>query len=351
MMKNCARVLTLALLINFCIGCSTIGYYHQSVSGHLSLISKRKPITDIVIDSTRDKRLIEQLMLVQKLRTFASTHLKLPENDSYRSYIQLDRPYVMWNVFAAPEFSVTLQKWCFLVVGCVQYRGYFDKNKAQGYVAKLAGLGLDVFVAGVPAYSTLGWFDDPLLSSMLDRGETVTASYIFHELAHQQFYLKGNSAFNEAFATAVEELGVYRWLQHRGRLDELDTYENWLTQKTVFADFIKYAQWELKKLYTLDLPAETMRIEKHKKIADIRKRFEDLNESNRQLLKYRKWMSGPLNNAQLGAITLYRDLAPVFKQLFKACSSDFEVFYRRAEEISKLPEKERESVLGMPPEC
>ncbi len=344
-------MLTLALLIQFCTGCSTIGYYHQSISGHLSLISKRKPITDIVDDSTRDKKLIEQLMLVQALRTFASTHLKLPENESYRSYIQLDGPYVTWNVFAAPEFSVTLQKWCFPVIGCVQYRGYFDKNKAQGYAAKLSDLGLDVFIAGAPAYSTLGWFDDPLLSSMLDRGETVTASYIFHELAHQQFYLKDDSAFNEAFATAVEELGVHRWLQHQGRLDELDTYENWLTQKTVFADFVKDAQWKFEKLYALGLPAATMRIEKQKQIADIRKRFEDLSQLNSQLLKYQKWMSGPLNNAQLGALALYRDRVPGFKQLFKTCKGDFEIFYRRVEKISKLSEEERESGLTMPLEC
>lgn len=344
-------MLTLALLIQFCTGCSTTGYYHQAISGHLTLISKRKPITDIVNDSTRDKKLIEQLALAQALRTFASTHLKLPENESYRSYIQLDRPYVTWNVFAAPEFSVTLQKWCFPVIGCVQYRGYFEQNKAHGYAAKLADLGLDVFVAGVPAYSTLGWFDDPLLSSMLDRGETVTASYIFHELAHQQFYLKGNSAFNEAFATAVEELGVHHWLQHQGRLDELDTYENQLIRKAVFADFIKDAQREFKKLYALGLPAATMRIEKQKKIADMRKRFEDLNQSGRLLLNYKKWMSGPLNNAQLGALALYRDWVPVFKQLFRTCKGDFEIFYRRVEKISRLSEEERESVLTMPLEC
>ena len=351
MVKNRFRVLSLALLICLCTGCSTIGYYHQSVSGHLSLISKRKPIADIVNDSSRDKKLIEQLVLAQELRTFASTHLKLPENDSYRSYVQLDRPYVVWSVFAAPEFSVRLKNWCFPVVGCLKYRGYFDRNEAHAYAAKLADLGLDVYVSGVPAYSTLGWFDDPLLSTMLNRGELVTATYIFHELAHQQFYLKGDTGFNEAFATAVEELGVNLWLQHRGQTDARLRYENWLTQKKVFSDLVRQTRQEFRKLYARDLPAEAMRSEKRKMIADLRKRFEDLARHNDQLLRYRKWMSGPLNNAQLGARALYRDLTPVFKRLFHACGRDFTGFYQRVEEISELSEEKRKQVLTSHPKC
>ncbi len=258
MVKKFSRLLTLAVLVNFCTGCGTIGFHYQSTAGHLALLSKREPISDIVNDSTRDKKLIEQLMLAQELRTFASTDLRLPENQSYRSYIQLDRQYVAWQVFAAPEFSVTLQKWCFLAVDCMQYRRYFDEDKARAFAAKLSAAGQDVYVAGVAAYSTLA----PLVSSMLDQGELATASYIFHELAHQQLYVNSSSTFNESFATAVEELGVHRWLQQQGRHEELSRYEDWLTQKTAFANLILDTRRELLELYESGLPVETMRSEK-----------------------------------------------------------------------------------------
>lgn len=347
MMTNPNRLLTLVLLVNFCTGCSTIGFYYQSTAGHLALLSKREPIADIVNDSTRDKKLIEQLMLAQELRTFASTDLRLPENRSHRSYIQLERRYVAWHVFAAPEFSVTLQKWCFLAVDCMQYRRYFDEHKARAYAAKLAAAGQDVYVAGVPAYSTLA----PLVSSMLDQGEIATASYIFHELAHQQLYVHGNSTFNESFATAVEELGVRHWLQQQGKQDELVRYENRLAQKAAFANLILDTRQEFHELYESGLPVEMMRSEKRKLVRILQQRFENLRQSNSSLQRYKKWMSGPLNNAQLGVIAVYRDQVPVFKRLFLACDSDFEKFYLRTKEISKLTAKERLSALEGSQQC
>ncbi|MCY3803234.1 MAG: aminopeptidase [Gammaproteobacteria bacterium] len=347
MMTNSGRLLTLVLLVNFFTGCSTVGFYHQSTAGHLALLAKQEPIADIVNDSTRDKKLIEQLVLAQELRTFASTDLMLPENESYRSYIQLERRYVAWHVFAAPEFSVTLQKWCFLAVDCMQYRRYFDKHKARAYAAKLAATGQDVYVAGVPAYSTLA----PLVSSMLNQGEIATASYIFHELAHQQLYVHSNSTFNESFATAVEELGIRHWLQQQGRQDELLRYENWLTQKAAFANLILDTRQEFHELYESGLPVEMMRSEKQKLISILQQRFENLKQSNNLLQRYEKWMLGPLNNAQLGVIAVYRDQVPFFKQLFLACGSDFEKFYLRSEEISKLTAKERQSALEVSQQC
>ena len=254
---------SLVVIVLLCVsGCSTIGYYHQSISGHFKLISKREPISDIVNDSSRDEKLIKQLSLAEELRNFASNKLKLPENDSYRSYVQLDQPYVTWNVFAAPAYSIALQQWCFLVIGCVPYRGYFDQAEANSYAEQLSAQGLDVYVAGVPAYSTLGWFDDPLLSSMLDRGETVTAAYIFHELAHQQYYLKGDGAFNEAFATAVEEIGVLHWLGQQGRGQDIQRYNNWLQQKSIFSEFVKSNRDEFEILYQQNYSSEKMQVEK-----------------------------------------------------------------------------------------
>ncbi len=350
-MTKIFNFILLALIVFVCVSCSSIKYYNQSISGHFSLISKREKIADIVNDSTRDKKLIEQLLLAQQVRSFASAELKLPENDSYRSYVQLDKPYVTWNVFAAPEFSIGLQQWCFLVIGCVSYRGYFDENDAQNYASNLVKQGLDVYVAGVPAYSTLGWFDDPLLSTMLDRGDIVTASYIIHELAHQQLYLKGDSAFNEAFATAVEELGVRRWLRQQQRFDDLKNYEAWLNQKTIFSNFIKDAQQEFEKLYVQEMTPEVMRIEKSITISEIRRKFEILSQQHKLLARYSNWMSGPLNNAQFGAIALYREKVPIFVQLFNSCGKDFEHFYMRVKEISKLSEQQREAILTSEENC
>ena len=345
------KIFVLGCLLLFFSGCTTIGYYHQSISGHFKLISKREPIVDIVNDSTRDENLIKQLRLAQELRLFASDKLKLPDNDSYRSFVQLDRPYVTWNVFAAPEFSISLHQWCFLVIGCVPYRGYFDEQDAKNYAEQLSMQGLDVYVAGVPAYSTLGWFDDPLLSSMLDRGEIVTASYIFHELAHQQFYLKGDGAFNEAFATSVEEIGVLLWLHEQNRKDEASNYENWLAQKKLFSSFIKNNRDEFDALYQKDYDLEKMQVEKEILIAEMRRKFSKLSSENNHIARYEKWMSGPLNNAQLGAISLYRELVPAFRNLFTLCDRDFEKFYLRVEMIAKSSEEERVELLQSARNC
>lgn len=340
------------VLLLICVsGCSTIGYYHQSISGHFELISKRERIADIVNDPARDEKLIKQLHLVEELRTFASEQLKLPENDSYRSYVQLDKPYITWNVFAAPEFSIALQQWCFLVIGCVPYRGYFDESEANSYAQQLSKQDLDVYVAGVPAYSTLGWFDDPLLSSMLDRGEIVTASYIFHELAHQQFYLKGDGAFNEAFATAVEEIGVLDWLHQQDRSQDAQRYDDWLLQKSIFFEFVKNSRDEFETLYQQEYDPEKMQVEKEILIAEMRRKFANLSSENKHIARYSKWMSGPLNNAQLGAISLYRELVPAFRRIFSLCENDFEKFYSYVETIAKQSEEHRETTLHTTKVC
>ncbi len=351
MIKLMGRASTAVLLLVCVSGCSTIDYYHQSISGHFKLISKREHIADIVNDPARDEKLITQLNLVEELRSFASDRLKLPDNDSYRSYVQLDKPFVTWNVFAAPEFSSNLQQWCFLVVGCVPYRGYFDEIEANSYAEQLSGQGFDVYVAGVPAYSTLGWFDDPLLSSMLDRGEIVTAAYIFHELAHQQFYLKGDGAFNEAFATAVEEIGVQEWLQQQFRGQEVQRYDDWLLQKSIFSEFVKNSRDEFELLYLHEYDIEKMQAEKEILISEMRRKFAVLSSENNQIARYSKWMAGPLNNAQLGAISLYRELVPSFRRIFGLCGNNLVRFYGYVEMIAELPEEQRVTTLHTTEVC
>ena len=332
-------------------GCSTIGYYHQSISGHFKLISKRVPIEHIVNDTNQSEKLVKQLSAAQEMRDFASQQLFLPENESYLSYVQLDRPYVTWNVFAAPKFSIALNQWCFLVIGCVPYRGYFDKQEAEAYAQRLDSQGHDVYVAGVPAYSTLGWFDDPLLSSMIDRGELVTASYIFHELAHQQFYLNGDGAFNEAFATAVEEIGVIMWLENQNRADDIEKYENFLLQKNIFFEFVKHSRDEFEVLYQQEFDEEKKLAEKEILIAEMRRKYTNLSDKNEYIARYAKWMSGPLNNAQLGAISLYREFVPAFRNLFAVCDNNFERFYAQVEVIAKLSAEQRIETLQTANQC
>jgi predicted aminopeptidase len=351
MIRVLSRIVVIGLILISFSACTTIAYYHQSISGHFKLISKRERIPDIVNDSTRDEKLIAQLRLVEEIRSFASSQLKLPENDSYHSYVQLEKPYVTWNVFAAPEFSTTLHQWCFLVLGCVPYRGYFDEAKANHYAEVLSEQGLDVYVAGVPAYSTLGWFDDPLLSSMLDRGEIVAAAYIFHELAHQQFYLKGDGAFNEAFATAVEEIGVLEWLAQQNRVQDAESYQHWLLQKSLFSEFVHHSRQKFEDLYTRDIDAEQMRNTKQSNIETMRKEFADMSKDNQQIARYSRWMTGPLNNAQLGAISLYRELAPAFRRIFGLCENDFQRFYTYVEKIAKQPVAQRETTLRTTEVC
>jgi predicted aminopeptidase len=196
-------------------GCS-IGYYSQSISGHLHLMCSREDIAELLQDEHTPAELKDKLRLVLQIREFASDQLDLPNNDSYKSYVELDRDHVVWNVVAAPEFSMELEKWCFFIVGCVTYRGYFSEVKAQTFADTLRAEGNDVYVPGVDAYSTLGWFDDPMLSTLIKRSEPRLAGLIFHELAHQLLYIKNDSAFNESFAKTVELEGVRRWMAYRG---------------------------------------------------------------------------------------------------------------------------------------
>ncbi|MDD5330670.1 MAG: aminopeptidase, partial [Sulfuricella sp.] len=198
---NKALAIAAALFIS---GCANLGYYSQAVGGHLHVMNAAHPIRDVLQDPAADPELKHQLEDVAAIREFASRELALPDNNSYRAYADLGRPYVVWNVFAAPEFSVEPEKWCMAFVGCVNYRGYYDRADADRYADALRHRGLDAFVGGITAYSTLGLFDDPVLNTFLRLGDTEVARTLFHELAHQRLYVKGDSVFNESFATTVE---------------------------------------------------------------------------------------------------------------------------------------------------
>ena len=241
-------------------------------------MGKRRPITDVAAEASAPEVLRERLMEVLQIRQFAVDGLKLPDNDSYRLYADLERPYAVWNVFAAPEFSLQPKKWCFLIVGCLSYRGYFDEQDALRYAAVLREEGLDVVVSGIRAYSTLGWFDDPILNTFMDLPRYQLAGLIFHELAHQQLYIDDDSTFNESFATAVQGAGVRRYLQRYGDPWEHEEHERAQARRVGFLELVMAARKRLNDLYQLPMAPGKMRIAKQEVIEELRVDYKRLRE-------------------------------------------------------------------------
>jgi predicted aminopeptidase len=338
-------ILIVVVAISLASGCS-IGYYSQSISGHLSLMSSRVDIEDLLNDHNAPSDLKEKLQLVLQIREFASETLQLPKNDSYKSYVELDRKHVVWNVVAAPEFSMELDKWCFLIVGCVNYRGYFSEQDAQSFAEALRAEGKDVYVPGVDAYSTLGWFDDPMLSTLLRRSEPRLAGLVFHELAHQLLYIKNDSAFNESFAKAVEIEGVHRWMQHRGTPKLSQLYAQQKQRNKQFVELVKSTSETLKQLYAQDLPAESMRRKKAEIYQQMQQSYGQLKDSWQGYNGYDRWFAKDLNNAKLGTVGIYRDLVPAFQALLQQHNGDLQAFYDAAKRLSKKPKEERTAELN-----
>jgi len=218
------RLVVVILLTPVLMGCAGLRYYAQSIAGHMEVAFGSRPIVEVLGESDVPAEVADKLRLVLKIRRFASTELALPDNDSYLNYVDLKRPYVVWNVFAAPELSLEPRQWCFPMVGCVVYRGYYREERARQFAAVLQDQGDDIFVGGVPAYSTLGWFDDPLPSTVVHYSEAYLAGLIFHELAHQLVYVRDDAVFNESFATVVEMEGARRWFESRHGRDQLQAY-------------------------------------------------------------------------------------------------------------------------------
>jgi predicted aminopeptidase len=220
----CARIVLICLTAATLPGCGVL-YVAQAARGQWQVMHARQPIDKVIASDRTAPQLRDRLTEVRAARDFASRELALPDNGSYRSYADLERPYVVWNVVAAPEFSVNPRRWCFPIAGCVAYRGYFKEEKARQFADSLAKEGFDTYVGGVAAYSTLGKFKDPVLNTMLGYGDDELAAIIFHELSHQLIYVANDSEFNEAFATAVEQAGLERWLKARGRESDLGRFK------------------------------------------------------------------------------------------------------------------------------
>jgi predicted aminopeptidase len=331
-------------------GCSSVGYIEQSAVGHYGVMSAARPVDDAIADPLLPEPLRERLQLTKKMRDFAVTELKLPDNKSYRSYADLHRSAAVWNVVAAPELSLKLKTWCFPIVGCVGYRGYYDQAGAEAAAAPLREEGLDVSVYPVPAYSTLGFMNwiggDPLLNTFVQWPEGELARLMFHELAHQVAYASGDTTFNESFATAVERIGGRRWMAAHGT-DEVRAQQAKIEQRRQdFRQLVRGYREQLEAIYDGDKSDDDKRAGKAATIAALRADYETMKRERWDGFKgYDAWFAG-VNNATLGTQGAYDDKVDTFERLFEAEGEDFVRFYAEVKRLAALPKTERDAALA-----
>jgi len=333
-------------------GCSTIGFYAQAASGHLGVLAKARPVPDVLAEAATSPTLRQRLELSQRIRDFASAELALPDNNSYRRYADLQRDAVVWNVVAAPALSLTLKTWCFPVMGCVGYRGYFARDAAERLARELRGGGWEAAVYGVPAYSTLGWSawggGDPLLNTFVNWPEGELARLIFHELAHQVAYAPDDTTFNESFAVAVERLGGQRWLD-RFASDAVRAQNQALeARRRDFRAFTQLWRDKLQTLYSSAANDADKLQQKTQLMADMRAEYGRLKtERWGGYAGYDAWIE-KANNASFGVLAAYNELVPQFEDLFLRSGNDFPRFYAAVRELAALPKDERRAKLAAP---
>jgi predicted aminopeptidase len=333
-------------------GCSSIGYVAQSVGGHMDLIQRARPVPQVLADTATPEPLRERLALTQRMRDYAIRELKLPDNDSYRRYAALDRPAVVWNVVAAPELSLTLKTWCFPVMGCVGYRGYFDRKQADALAAELKAQGWEAGVYGVPAYSTLGWTNwlggDPLLSTFIQWPEGELARLIFHELSHQVVYVNDDTMFNESFATAVERIGGARWLATQAGEAARTEYQQYDGRRRDFRELTSRTRAQLQALYESAAPDADKRTRKAAILAAMRAEHQRIKaERWGGFTGYDGWFDRA-NNAALGVQAAYNELVPGFERVFEQQGRDWDRFYTEVKRLAALPKVERQATLRAP---
>lgn len=341
-----ARVLPVAAAILVLGGCATAGYYAQSVGGHLSLMAKRQNVDILVEDPSTPPELKEKLTRAEAIRTFAIQELALPDNGSYRTYVDVGKPYVTWNVVATPTLSLTAKTWCFPVAGCVSYRGYFDEADARAYGDELAAENMDVAVVGARAYSTLGWFDDPILNTVLFDAEYRFAGTLFHELAHQRLYVAGDSSFNESYAVAVEREGVRRWLARDSTPGMQEAYERERERRDQFLELVLATRSKLETLYASSMDDAGKLREKARLFDELRAGYAGLRASWGGYSGYEAWFASDLNNAKLALLVTYNVHVQAFEHLLAEQQGDMARFHAAAEALSKLPQEERDAALA-----
>jgi predicted aminopeptidase len=358
-----AKLLLLPLLL--CLSsCADLGYYWQSVEGHVSLMKAARPVDDWLADAQTSEKLKAKLVLTQKIRAFAAQELKLPDNASYKSYADLKRKAVVWNVVVAPALSLKLKTWCFPVAGCVGYRGYFSEVEARKEAEELKKQDFDVSVYGVPAYSTLGWSNwaggDPLLSTFIGYPEGELARIVFHELAHQMVYVADDTSFNESFSTAVERLGGARWLAKYGSEAIKAEYDVYDGRRKQFKALTKATRLQLAEIYKENKPIAIDNIasvaieniakkpdfaqRKNQILDEFKAQYELLKTSWNGYAGYDNWVK-QANNAAFGALAAYDDGVPQFEALFEQQGGDWDKFYAAVQALAAMPKETRKQAL------
>ena len=327
------------------VSCASTSYYLQSLNGHLDLLLRKQPISEILASQDTNMLLQGELEMALDIRKFASEHLALPDNDSYSEYADLERDFVVWNVFATPELSLDTKKWCFLLVGCLNYRGYYSKETATKYAQELEAQGYDVFVGGVTAYSTLGWFNDPVLNTMLGRDNHYLASVIFHELSHQKVYLKNDTPFNEAFAETIAQIGVQQWLDQHGTAAAKSIFLEKQSNEILFVNLILQYKKKLEYIYNLDTSVNDKRASKKLLLGQLVEAYESQYQAGENTGKYSTWLSSGMNNAKLATVITYQDYVSGFLALFHHVGGNYQNFYDLVTKLSKCDKVRRNSIL------
>jgi predicted aminopeptidase len=325
-------------------GCRSLGYYAHVTRSHAQLMGQRESIASLIDNDHVAPSVRETLAELLEAREFASARLGLPRNDSYTAYVALPHPYVTWNVFAAPEFSVEPVTQCFLFAGCVAYRGFFDEAKARREAERLQSRDYETYIGGAAAYSTLGWFDDPVLSSMFGPGQDDPVGVVFHELAHQRFYLRNDTAFNESYASFVQRQGLDEWRQARQQAPrDLEAERN----ERHFSEQALTLRATLADIYRQPIDDDAKRRAKADAIAAFRSWYRQQRETTwRDDARFDRWMQMPINNAQLVPLGLYDRWVPAFAQLFRETGGEWAAFHRRVEDLAALSPQEREGTLN-----
>jgi len=341
----CIQITCCVLLAVVLTGCESIGYYKQLISGQIAILNKKQPVTRLLDDPDTPEKLKEKLRLVMDIRTFAKDKLFLPVKNQYLSFVELERPFAGWNIWATPEFSFAPKTWCYPIIGCAVYRGYFSKKDAIDYGQQLEAQGYDVYIGGVAAYSTLGWLNDPVFSTFIYRSDIKLAALIFHELSHHLLYVGDDTTFNESFAIAVEQESLRRWMATRDNLKASEDYTMDYRRRRQFIDLVTKYRKELETLYARDLPTPEKRRAKAAVFEKLKDEYRLLKQHWGGYSGYDLWMSRKMNNAKLISVSTYHDLVPEFLGLLKTCNNDLKVFYKKCQDLSKKSKEERLAYL------
>lgn len=349
--KRRLRVIAFAvggLALVMLAGCGHLSYYTQAARGHFGVISKARPIPEVLQEKNTSEELKRKLNLVLEARKFAEERLRLEGKGHYLRYADLGRDSVVYNVYAAPEFSLESKRWWYPIIGHQSYRGYFAKEAAIACAKELKEEGYDTYVGGVDAYSTLGWFKDPVLNTWINDDDEEVVSLVIHELTHQRLYIDGDTAFNEAFATAVEIVGTRLWLKEKGREDKIAEWEAQQKRRSEFIQLVKRTRTELAQIYGTEPPSDEAlaRRRKVQSLDTFRAELETLRSRWNSKTAFSSWLKKAVNNARLNTVSTYYDLVPAFLKLLEQQNHDFETFYAEVRRIGRMPKPERHAYLS-----